>query len=541
MPKDAYVYIANVRAFGTSLISICVIGNFIGWLTMKKRTLILLGFILTKFILQYTLISPDYDLQRDEYLHLDMANHLAWGYISVPPVTSWIAYIIKLLGNGFFWVKFFPALFGALTIFIVWKTIEELKGNLFALILGPLAVLVSVILRINILFQPNSLDIFFWTLTYFTIVKYINTTNSKWLYATALTIGFGILSKYNIIFLLLGLVLAVLFTEHRKIFLNKNFYISIAIAFIIVLPNIIWQYQNNFPTLHQLQDLLKTQLVNMDRFNFVKEQLIYFLSSAVIIIASFIAFFAYQPFKKYRLFFWTYIITISLFICLKAKSYYAIGLYPVLIAFGSVYLENIFAIGWKKKLRPVVIVWVLGLAIPFILVAFPMQSPMQIQKNSQRYKNLGLLRWEDGKDHNLPQDFADMIGWSDLAKKVDTTFSKLTDKTHTLVLCDNYGQAGAINYYSKFKNINSVSFNADYINWILLDKEIKNIILVKEASDDDSTREKEKPFFDTVLLVGKNNNSFSREQGTKIFLLQGARTDINKIIAKEIEEHKNYR
>jgi len=187
-----------------------------------------------------------------------------------------------------------------------------------------------------------------------------------------------------------------------------------------------------------------------------------------------------------------------------------------------------------------VIISVLGLSIPFILIAFPFQSPAQIQKNSQRYKTLGLLRWEDGKDHSLPQDFADMIGWSDLAKKVDTTYRKLADKEHTLVICDNYGQAGAINYYSTFKSINAVSFNADYINWIPLDKEIKNIILVKEAMDDDSSRTKERPLFDSIFLAGKNDNPFSREQGTKIFLLQGARADINKIIAHEIENRKNY-
>ncbi|MEO7487367.1 MAG: glycosyl transferase, partial [Ferruginibacter sp.] len=95
---------------------------------MTKKTLILIGFILVKFLLQYLLFNPDYDLQRDEYLHLDQANHLAWGFQSVPPVTSWISCIIKLFGNTVFWVKFFPALFGALTIFVVWKTIEALNG-----------------------------------------------------------------------------------------------------------------------------------------------------------------------------------------------------------------------------------------------------------------------------------------------------------------------------------------------------------------------------------------------------------------------------
>jgi hypothetical protein len=54
---------------------------------MKKSYWVLILFILAKFILQYSLISPEYELQRDEYLHIDQANHLAWGYLSVPPVT----------------------------------------------------------------------------------------------------------------------------------------------------------------------------------------------------------------------------------------------------------------------------------------------------------------------------------------------------------------------------------------------------------------------------------------------------------------------
>ena len=91
---------------------------------MTKKTILLTGFILAKFGMHFFLIRPEYDLQRDEFLHLDQANHLAWGYFSVPPSTSWISLIIQFLGNGVFWVKFFPALFGALTIVVLWKAIE---------------------------------------------------------------------------------------------------------------------------------------------------------------------------------------------------------------------------------------------------------------------------------------------------------------------------------------------------------------------------------------------------------------------------------
>ena len=165
-----------------------------------KKTIILWLFILIKFGLHCVIIGTGYDLHRDEYLHLDQAKHLAWGYLSVPPFTSWISYLILLLGNSVFWVKFFPALFGVLTMVVVWKAIEALKGGLFALILGATAVTFSVLLRINMLYQPSSADVFFWTLLYFSVLKYIESEDNKWLYLTAAVLGFGFLNKYNIIF-----------------------------------------------------------------------------------------------------------------------------------------------------------------------------------------------------------------------------------------------------------------------------------------------------------------------------------------------------
>lgn len=149
---------------------------------MKKNHLILFLFIIVKFFLQYFLVSPEYDLQRDEYLHLDQGNHLAWGYLSVPPVSSWISWLIKMLGDSVFWVKFFPALFGVLTMVVVWKAIEELKGGLFACVLASLGLLFSSLLRLNMLYQPNSLDVLSWTSFFYILIKYVNTENSKWLY-----------------------------------------------------------------------------------------------------------------------------------------------------------------------------------------------------------------------------------------------------------------------------------------------------------------------------------------------------------------------
>lgn len=506
----------------------------------SRDTVILIFFTALKFALQYSLIHPAFDLHRDEYLHLDQAKHLAWGFESVPPFTSWISWIIMQLGNSIFWVKFFPALFGALTMAIVWKSIGELKGNLFSLILGAVAVLLSVIMRVNILFQPNSFDILSWAFVYFSFLKYINSGQNKWLWIAAITFAIGFLNKYNIVFLALGFLPALLFTEHRKIFWNKHFYISIGLALLLISPNLLWQYQNNFPVIHHLQTLSSTQLVNVNRIDFLKEQVLFFLGSIFIIIAAFISFVAFPPFKKYRVFGWSFIFTLLLFVYFKAKGYYAIGLYPMLLVFGSVYVEYILNGGWRIYLRPLAIGIVILFFIPFYKVAFPILDPKAIAQNNEFLKKAGGLRWEDGKDHVLPQDFADMLGWRELALKTDSAFNTIADKENTLILCDNYGQAGAINVYSAHKNIGAVSMNADYINWFGLDKkEIKNVVLVKDIEDEDKQRIKERPLFKSVVISGKIENTYARERGTTIYILREATTSINKILLLEIARRKN--
>lgn len=505
---------------------------------MKEKGIILTGFVLAKFLLQYALISPEYDLQRDEYLHLDQAHHLAWGYLSIPPVTSWISRIIYFLGNSVFWVKFFPALFGALTMVVVWKAIEELKGNRFALILGATCVLFSALLRLNTLYQPNSLDVLSWTAFYFMLIKYFRTYNSKWLFVGAILFALGFLNKYNIVFMLIGLFPAVLLTGQRKVFVRKEFYMAMVLALLLVLPNLLWQYQNNFPVIHHLNQLAESQLVNVDRWGFIKSQLFFFIGSLFVIISALFALLLYQPFRVYKSFFWAMVFTLLAFLYFKAKDYYAIGIYPIYISFGSVFLAEQLKRGWKKYLQPIAIAVPVLFFIPMYQFVFPNKSPEYMVENTKLYKELGLLRWEDGKDHAIPQDFADMLGWKELAYKVDKIYANLPKQSKTLVLCDNYGQAGAINYYTQ-RNIEAVSFNADYINWIKLDQEYENLIRVKSQEGTDSELVETGPFFHYSFLSDSVTNQFAREYGTTIFTFTGARIDINQRIKMEIDKVKN--
>ncbi|MBD2753963.1 glycosyltransferase family 39 protein [Spirosoma sp. BT704] len=505
---------------------------------MTKKTAILTGFVLLKFVLQYVLISPEYDLQRDEYLHLDQANHLAWGYLSVPPVTSWISWIIKGLGNSVFWVKFFPALFGALTIVVVWKAIETLNGTLAALILGATGVLFSVLLRLNTLYQPNSLDVLCWTALYYVLIKYLNSRKTQWLYAGAVVFAIGFLNKYNIAFLLIGFVPALLLTPQRKLLINPHVVGAGLVALLLILPNLLWQYTNQFPVLFHMKELAEKQLVNVDRNAFLKAQLLFFVGSLPVIIAGIYALLVYKPFETYKSFAWAIGLTLGVFLYLKAKDYYAIGLYPIYLSFGSVFVANQLQTGWKRYLLPAIIALPVLFFIPMYQVAFPNKSPDYMVSHRATYQKLGQLRWEDGKDHALPQDYADMLGWRELAAKVDKVYTTLPG--NTLVLCDNYGQAGAINFYTK-RSVQAVSFNADYLNWFNLDQPYANLIRVKEAENQRDELNETSPYFRTSLAADSITNPFAREQGTTIFLFTGANVDIRQRIKHEIDEVNSQR
>jgi hypothetical protein len=508
---------------------------------MTKKGSILTCFIIAKCLLQYLLYNPAYDLHRDEYLYLDQANHLAWGYVSVPPLTSWISGVIAWLGNTVFWIKFFPALFGVLTMVIVWKAIEELNGRLFALILGATCVLFSCLLGLNSLFQQNSLDVLSWTAFYFVLIKYVNTQKLKWLFIGAVVFAIGFLNKYNFLFLLIGLFPAIALSQRRKLFAKKEFILAILLALVLILPNLLWQWLNHFPVYYHMKKLTETQLVHVNRVVFFKEQLFNFLGSFFVILLAVYALLFYPPFKKYRFFALAMIFTLAVFDYLRAKGYYAIGLFPIYISFGSVFIDDSLRQSWKRYLKLVFVVIPVLLYIIFFTIFFSNQSPEYIVKNTKEYKELGRLRWEDGKDHSLPQDNADMLGWKELAYIVDSIYSTFPKKEQTLILCDNYGQTAAINYYARSVNHTAVSFSADYINWFNLNIRYDNLIRVKDNDEKENELKISSPFFGSGFIGGSVTNPLAREYGTTVFVFEKAKIDIRNRIKQEIEKTKNNR
>ncbi len=502
--------------------------------SLWKNYRILFLFVAIKMVLQLIVVNPVYELHRDEFLHLDQANHLAAGYISVPPLTSWVSVLIKLLGNSVFWVRFFPALFGACTLVVIWLIVEQLKGGLPAKITAATIFIFSVYARINILYQPNSFDILAWTCVYYFLIRFIDTNGPVYLYLIALSFVFGFYNKYNIVFLLAGLFGAMMMTGLRKIFLNRSFYLALALSFILILPNLIWQFNHQFPVIDHMRVLKETQLNNMGHIDFLKDQLLILGGTLPLIIAAFLGIFGSQTYRKYRVIGYSFLIVMAMFTSLKAKNYYALGLYPVFFAMGSVYLEKVLTRRFKI-IAPVYIGLNLVLFIAIAKLLFPLLGPDKILARKQQFETVGLLRWEDGKNHHLPQDFADMLGWKEMADKALGAYNLLSEdaKRETLIFCDNYGQVGALNFYNRGKMAEAYSFNTDYLFWIPSTMKIKNVLLVGNAPP-----ESVQQLFEHVEKIGMVEDQNAREQGTSIFLLIGAKKGFSEFFNGEINRRK---
>ena len=176
----------------------------------------------------------DLGFHRDEFLYLMLGKHLATGFWSNPPLIGVISWLGQLLpGDSLLKVRLLPALAGGLLIFLSGLIARELGGKRFAQVSAALAVMSSLIfMRAFSMLQPVPFDILFWTLILYVFLKYINSENKMYLVLTGVFFGLGMLNKYMVVFLAAGLMMGILVTPYRKLWVNKYLWLAVLIAFV---------------------------------------------------------------------------------------------------------------------------------------------------------------------------------------------------------------------------------------------------------------------------------------------------------------------
>ncbi|MEM6725013.1 MAG: glycosyltransferase family 39 protein, partial [Bacteroidota bacterium] len=380
---------------------------------MKKLSYILAICALFKLTI-HLIANGNYGFHRDELLHLSVSEHLAWGYWEFPPLIAFLGRLATtIFGESLFGIRLFPTLAGMAILFLTTAMVRSMGGKWRSVLLAGVCVLAFLpYYRNHTLFQPVAFDQLFWALGFFFLIRFVDTSKEKFLLHSSLVAGLGLLNKYTMAFWILGIVVGFLSYEKARIYKQPKTYLAAAIALLVFLPNLIWQWQNDFPVLGHLNTLSSDQLAENTMVDFVLDQVILIATFNVSLIG--IWFSLKRP--KYR---WIAISTLLVFfsmMLLKAKSYYVFPIYAVLFACGSVQLEI-----WLEKVKPiwtyVVAASILGPFIYFI----PEVAPILPIEQYVKYKGIENPNvWED-----LEGDYADMHGWHEQVALVDSLFHSL--------------------------------------------------------------------------------------------------------------------
>ncbi len=470
-----------------------------------------------------------FEFHRDELLYFSLGQHLALGYHSVPPFIGFLAFVsAKLFGYTLFAAKFFPALAGGILIYLSGIIAKELKGGLYAQILTAISLLVSLLfIRAFGLFQPVVFDILFWTLAIYLFILYLNSNQPKYILLFGVAIGIGFLNKYNILFLVISLFIAIIFTQHRKIYTLKHLYIAALVGFAIVLPNIIWQITNGFPVISHMTELRDSQLVNMSPATFLSEQLLMLIPSTIIAIPAIFFLLISKHMKDYRVLGYYAVTVLAIFLLLDGKTYYTAGIYPMLIASGAVVFERIL-----KKIYSRIILIAILLVLGYINLPMgkPIYKPEKLvvyfDKVEKLTGNNAIRRDEDNNYNKLPQDYSDMLGWEELTSITNKAWQLVQNKNSAFIYAENYGQAGAICVIGKkYQLPNALSFSDNFRFWLPKNfpTEVTEFIYINDELGED-VRE----LFMDIQEVGKINNPLAREYGTTVYLCRNPKRSFNK-------------
>jgi hypothetical protein len=481
-----------------------------------KEYRIILLFALAKLLI-HLLTATNYGFQRDAYLYLAQSDHLAWGFFSTPPLVAFVTRIHTMIwGNSLLAVRLLPALIGTSILFLSGWLIKQLRGGAMAQVIGLSAILLSpACLRPAVLLQPVVFNHLFWLLTAVVMFRLIRKQEPRQLLWFIPVLGLGWLAKYSIVFYASAVLTAMLIGPNRKLLWSKYLVWTLAGGFLLILPNLVWQFNHNWPVFSHMHELQETQFGNVLLKDFLTAQLAMHFPALPVWLAGLIWLIFNREHRQFRLFAWAFVLTLLLIILLRGKFYYTIAAYTVLMAFGGIAWEH-WAARPRRWIAWVVLALMVANGIYALPLSLPIYKPRHMVEWGEAQKERGLevmFKWEDGEVHELPQDYADMVGWDELGRKVWDFYEGLRDSVQaaTLVYGEFYGAAGAMEYYRPGNVLNEVySFNDAFMEWVPRTPELEYMIYVGYSN-------RIPLYFKEVTLVGRVDNPYFRERGLPIW------------------------
>lgn len=492
-------------------------------------TAIVLYVALVRIVL-YFFAAPHYGYFRDELYLLACGEHPAWGYVDQPPLIGWIAWLLQhTIGTSLWAIRLLPALAGVATVVLAGLLAREWGGRRWAIFLASLAALMApVLLAMSHLFTMNAFDPMLWTAIAYVVARIDKSGRGHlWLLAGAL-VGIALLNKYGVAFWLAGLVIGILFTPLRRHLRDRWLWLGVALATVMVLPNFFWQLRRQFPFLQLMHNVRQSgRDIVLPPLPFLKAQAEMLGYVAAILVLFALLFFFSKQGRPFRAFAWAYLVFLAEMMVLHGKMYYLAPAYPVMFAAGAVCIESATASKfwvWAKPALAVGILAVSGIYAPTIL-------PLLSVPNFLAYQHaMGIQqqKFEHMRPGVLPQLYADMFGWEEIAQSVAAYYRTLSpdEQRKTAIFGNNYGDAAAIDFFGpRYGLPKAIGGHQNY--WIWGPREYTGESLIVLGEGDERNMQ---AFCASYSIVGNAKHPLSRrDEWLPIYHCRGLKWNLQEI------------
>jgi hypothetical protein len=482
-------------------------------------------------LLIHFLSNGQYGYFRDELYFIARGEHLDWGYVDQAPLAPWIARLTRAaLGDSLFALRFAPAVAGAMKVLLTGWMVREFGGKTFAVTLACLCLLVAPgYLLTDTLFSMNAFEPLFWMGSAYCLVVGIHRSQPHFWLWSGLLMGLGLQNKHSMLLFGVGIFVGLVLTSTRHFLVSQWLWMGAALALLLFLPNLLWQYQHHWPMLEVLANVQKTgKNVVLSPPQYVVQQLLLLLPlTAPVWIAGIWFFLFHRQGSQYRLLGIAYLIILVLVITLKGKNYYLLPAYPMLFAGGATLWESVLQ--GKRSFR-----WLQATALGLLAMAgaalAPLTLPVLPIETFLRYQQaLGFKPPKTEVAHvgPLPQYFGDMFGWPEMVEAVARICRALPpeERSKTAIFARNYGQAAAIDFFGRRYGLpKAISPHQNYYLWGPRNFTGESMIVL--GYDRNSVEE----YCTRVVEAGRVNHPYAMaEERYQIFLCRGLKQPLSEL------------
>jgi Dolichyl-phosphate-mannose-protein mannosyltransferase len=487
-------------------------------------------------LLLHVYFNNRYGYFRDEFDYIACGNHLAWGYVDQPPLIPFLTRIsLSLLGDSLRAIRFIPALASSLLVVQAAVIARELGGRRFALLLSAITILIAPqYLSNGSLLGTNCLEPNLWMgCAYFAVLAVKRNNPRHWLWFGVFA-GLGMEEKYSIALFGFGIVVGLLLTAQRRVFLNRWIWLGGFTAFLIFLPNLLWNIHYDWPFLQLMRNIRaehRDVVLPLPQYFFQQTVLIEPITAPIWLTGLFALLF-FARFRPYRFLGWCYLVCFTVMFVLHGKNYYLAPIYPMLLAAGAVVIEsaidrardesrpNIRRLGW---LKPVIVVVLVASGLHLLPITIPVLSPEHFLAYAKTLPfKLPVMEHSHARAA-LPQWYADQFGWNEIVAETAVAWNQLTpeerEDENCGIFAQDYGQAGAIDFLGrKYGLPQSLSGHQTWFLWGPRHYSGNCMIVL------DDRRSRLEQLWSSVQYVGDStDNPYALEKEIPVFICRGAK------------------